>query len=245
MRWKVFFSSQGEKPKVLLESVFRQICDGREAIQVEAIEKKQVENWQSNWQRFFKPQMVGSQFVIRPPWEPPQPHKKEIVIQPGLGFGTGYHESTQLALEMLEWITQQTTLGSVIDVGTGSGILAIGSLLLGATWVTAIDTDAASLTEVPRNLVLSGLKKKFCQVLQQQPADLDQTADLVVANIVAETILALSDHLNRLTAPSGFLIISGILAEYRCEIEKRFELSMALMNTLQREEWYSFAFQKF
>lgn len=243
-RFKGFFLPSSESLKARLDSAIRQIERERDTIRIGTIQRKRMENWQENWQKYFKPLPVGGKFVIRPPWEPPSTDRKEIVIQPGQGFGTGYHESTRLALEMLEWAGEQTPLRSVLDVGTGSGILAIASLLLGAQRVTAIDIDTASVAEVPQNLQLSGLAKNSVCLLCQSPAHLKQTADMVIANIVAETILTISDDLKRLTLTGGFLIVSGIVLEMRRKVASRFQTAMTLVHTLCRGEWCSLAFRK-
>jgi ribosomal protein L11 methyltransferase len=243
-RIKAFFSFQGQDIETLLTSAFEQIHQHRDTIKVDLIEKKPVENWQANWKAFFKPLPVGDRFVIRPPWEPSQADKMEIVIHPGLGFGTGYHESTRLALEMMEWLSRQTSFNYVIDVGTGSGILVIASLLLQSNRVTAIDIDEASLNEVPQNLVLSGFGRDACRVLQTGPHDLKEPADLVVANIIAETILKISDDLERLTAPNGYLLISGILTELKEGIINRFRTTMEPLHEMHMAEWSSLTFRK-
>ena len=183
-----------------------------------------VEPWETAWRVHFKPLAIGARLLIAPPWEPLQPardgasaqeeRRLRVVVDPGMGFGTGGHASTRLALMLLEDLLLEPPMEHppwrMLDVGTGSGILAIAAALLAEARVTAVDIDKDALPEVRRNFRLSGLTgPEF--LLRGEPACLRGSYPLVTANITAPVLLTLRDSLLRLTAPGGYLIVSGVL----------------------------------
>lgn len=188
------------------------------------VRARPVEPWETAWRVHFKPLAIGRRLLITPPWEalPPSgdgsPSQWEgrlrVVIDPGMGFGTGWHASTRLGLMLLEDLLQDTPVERLprrmLDVGTGSGILAIAAGLMTGAAVTAVDIDGAALPEVRRNFRLSGLTGPELLV-RGEPGCLRGSYPLVMANITAPTLLTLRDSLHRLTAPGGYLIVSGVL----------------------------------
>ncbi len=242
--FKVFFPSEVDSPKKILILAAQKAGNLGHDLHIFSGDKRPLQNWQTNWQAHFKPIEIGRSFSVRPPWEPSRTDKKEIVIDPGLGFGTGYHESTRLALELMEWSGERCPFTDVVDVGTGSGILVIAALLLGAEKVTALDIDQEALKEVPKNLVLSGFRESACILLPQNPEELDFFADLVVANIEGQTLENLSKCLIRFTRPRGHLILSGILTELRSSLLNCFQPEMSILKEQQLGEWCSFVFQR-
>lgn len=241
---KVFFSEMKALPETIISFIESQYDFSSGSIKVVAIDKKPIENWQTNWKKFFKPIFIGDEFVIRPPWEAAISGKKEIVIEPGLGFGTGYHESTRLAVGILSSLGDLSKCHRVIDIGTGSGILAIAALLQNAQSITAIDIDENSLNEVPHNLELSGLNKEKCNVQQLEPSQLETPAELVIANITADVILKLQNDIERLTLPGGLIVLSGVFHEYYDAIKSSFNKKIKLITELEEGEWHAFAFRK-
>ena len=241
---KVFFSEMKALPETIISSIESQYDFSSDSIKVVTIDKKPVENWQTNWKTFFKPLFIEDEFVIRPPWEKAISGKKEIVIEPGLGFGTGYHESTRLAVGILSSLGDLSECQSVIDIGTGSGILAIAALLQKAQNITAIDIDENSLNEVPHNLELSGLNKEKCHVQQLEPHQLETPAQMVIANITADVILKLQKDIERLTLPGGLIVLSGIFREYYQAIKSSFNIKNKQINELKEGEWHAIAFRK-
>ena len=209
-----------------------------------SLTRKLYLDWASGWKTHFKPLEIGDAFLVRPPWEKPHPGKLEIVIDPGQGFGTGYHPSTVVALMLLEWLSNQTKLGQVLDVGAGSGILTIGALRKGATAVSAIDTDENVMDEIRKNLQLSGLDEKLCVILHVGPQQVRETFDLVLANIENEILLKIMSDLTRLTGQSKFLILSGILFEFKSEFISRLPSGMQVIKELQIEEWWGIILRK-
>ncbi|MEE8433644.1 MAG: 50S ribosomal protein L11 methyltransferase [bacterium] len=183
-----------------------------------------VEPWETAWRVHFKPLAIGRRLLITPPWESLQPsrygespqggHRLRVVIDPGMGFGTGGHASTRLGLMLLEDLLLDAPMEHLpqrmLDVGTGSGILAIAAALLAGARVTAVDIDEDALPEVRRNFRLSGLTGPEW-LLRGAPGCLRGSYPLVTANITAPVLLNLRDSLLRLTAPGGYLIVSGVL----------------------------------
>ncbi|MBU2513047.1 50S ribosomal protein L11 methyltransferase [bacterium] len=244
VRLKIFFKSDDYPGMNQLKSVIEELIDRIDQLKLVTIEQKEFQDWQSNWKEHFKPILVGNSFVIRPPWEMEVSGKKEIVIQPGLGFGTGYHESTNLAIQLIEWISGSFSYKTVIDVGTGSGILTIAALLTGAENVLAIDIDEDAISEVKQNLKFSGIDPSKCEVRVTEINNLTQPADLVLANIEDFILIPLSKDLIRLVKPGGLLVLSGILAERKQETINSFSPGMTVIKELELAEWYSAVMSK-
>ncbi len=244
IRSRVFFPSTINTPQLLCGGIVESMNLPTDGFEIVSQEKKKFENWHENWKTYFKPLIIGQSFVVRPPWEKQQPDKREIIINPGLGFGTGYHESTCIALQLFEWVSTQTDMKSVVDVGTGSGILAIAAFLLGAEEVTAIDIDEEALKDVPNNLKLSGLNEKNYTILNAEPKELDKSYDLVIANIEGHFLKEMARELNQLTKPGGFLVLSGILVEDQTFFHTDFQNQMNLIKEIQINEWYGLVLQK-
>lgn len=200
-----------------------------------ALHRRAVQPWETAWRAHFAPLRVGRRLWITPPWEVDGPDAPDptdvpaealrVVIDPGQGFGTGRHPSTALALEALEaLLAPEAGPGAnmaplpetLLDVGTGSGILAIAGRLLGVAAAVALDVDAPALPEVRRNFAGSGLAPPA--LVQGRPDCLRGAFPLVVANIVSAVLLACAADLAGLTAPGGCLILSGILADERARI---------------------------
>lgn len=216
----------------------------RARLTVQSIVKKEIQNWQDGWRDFFKPIEIGETLLIRPPWEQSRPEKNEIVIYPGQGFGTGYHDSTHLALLLLEWILSDHPISHIIDVGTGSGILAIAGLLMSADHITAIDIDPEALAEVRKNLSLSGFDETFCTLVRSGPDALKIQAKLVMANIEGHILEELADDLKNLTVLDGYLLLSGVLVEHEKSLLKCLQDRFGLIKRLQMGEWSAYILQK-
>ncbi len=245
MVFKVYFPAESENPQKIIKDISNHLAGQQHGLKKIYLEKKAFQDWQSNWKKHFKPLPVGKSFLVRPPWEKSFPGKKEIVIHPGFGFGTGYHESTNLALQLLEMLREKHEFNTVIDVGTGSGILTIGAILSGAVNVTAIDIDADALAEVERNMELSGCEKNLCTTIQGGPAQLDKAADLVMANIETVLLTRLIPDLLRLTKNKGFLLLSGILIKEKNDIlSHEIATDTELLYEWALNEWCGFLFRR-
>jgi ribosomal protein L11 methyltransferase len=174
-------------------------------------------DWATAWREHFHPIRVGRNFVIKPSWREVQPAPGEIVIEidPGLAFGSGLHPTTQLCLKILESLP--LTGQSLFDVGTGSAILALAGLKLGARPVRAVDVDEVALQVARENFERNGYAPDQAGLVETavgSAADRGQRQwQIVVANILAHTLLELMPDLRAALAPAGRLILSGIIAE--------------------------------
>jgi ribosomal protein L11 methyltransferase len=166
--------------------------------------------WRDGWRKYFKPLRVGARLVIRPSWEPYQPQPDDLVItlDPGQAFGTGTHESTQLVLAAL---AQHVTPGQrVLDLGTGSGILAIAAVLLGAAHVTALDLDPLAISATDENAAVNGV----AAAVSARVAGVESVSErfpLVLANIEARVLVPLAAAVSQRVQAGGTLILSGLL----------------------------------
>lgn len=183
--------------------------------------------WVDNWKKYYKPFTVGERLIVRPEWEPVENPEGRVVLtlDPGHLFGSGTHHSTRMCLEQLE---KAVTGGeSVLDLGCGSGILAILALLLGAGKVTAVDIDAAAPSVVAGNMALNGLAADRCRVLVGDVLDestmsepVGEGYDIVVANIVADVIIGLAPAAFERLRKGGIFITSGIIEEREEQVAK-------------------------
>ena len=204
-----------------------------------------AEDWSETWKSFFKPLMIGKNIVIKPTWEPyePKPGQLLIEIDPGRAFGTGKHPSTALCLEILELILGESfrkkmdSVTSVLDVGTGSGILGIAAARLGARRVLGLDIDPEALKVAEENLLRNGVEG-IMSVSGIALHQLNQTYDLVVANLTAPVIIQMAASLCRCVLPEGLLLLSGILKGEVEEVVKCFQAHYFKdLDTWNMEEW--------
>ena len=171
------------------------------------------EDWSEVWKQFYKPFRAGRSLVVKPTWEPynPQPGDRVIEIDPGMAFGSGTHETTGMCLELLE----EAVHGGerVIDVGTGSGILAIGAALLGAKDVLAIDIDPTAVKVARENVAHNHLEQTVTTLEGNLLEKVDAQCEVCVANIIADVICMFAAPLNDHIVPGGLFICSGIIKE--------------------------------
>ena len=175
------------------------------------------EDWANNWKQYYHPVEIGSRIVIVPEWlmEEYQPKAGALTVSmdPGMAFGSGTHETTRLCATMLEEVVPQLTAGgkeiSVLDVGTGSGILAICSAKLGAKKIDAYDIDPTAVRIAKENAEINGVEVN-CGVSDLLSAVKGQY-DVVSANITADIILRMTDRLADYVKPLGVVVLSGII----------------------------------
>lgn len=174
------------------------------------------EDWASSWKEHFKPLAIGKRLIIIPSWETPAPTETRqiITLDPGMAFGTGGHETTRLCLECLEQILTDgpAPASPVLDLGTGSGILAIAAAKLGCTQIDAVDIDPQAILVAEENCCLNRVADAVtCSTtpLEQLPGGYH----LILANILAEALVQMAPELTRRLAPNGILVLSGILTE--------------------------------
>ena len=190
------------------------------------------EDWLNNWKQYFQPSPVGEKLLIRPTWRKNFDPEGRIVINldPGLAFGTGTHETTRLCLEVLEKIVKEDT--TVLDVGCGSGILGIASLLLGAKTAVGVDIDPMAVKTAKENAVLNNVEDKFTAIEGNFTEKVSGKFDIVVANIVADAIIFLSQGVKSFMKEDSVYIMSGIIDtrvdEVIKEVSKNFEITQKL-----------------
>ena len=226
-----------------IRSFLEQLCGRPPEILFEEIIE---EDWGLNWKKHFKPVRVSSRIIVKPTWEPYQAATGEIVIEidPGLAFGTGLHASTRLALQLIDAaFADDTPPVTVLDVGTGTGILGIAAALFGAAAVTGIDNDPDAVVCAEKNVA----QNRINHVMAVSGTDLQaQTGpfDLVVANITSDVLTLLAPLLAARIAPAGKLILAGILAgQQGREIEQTFAaLGLTLLQSPVDGEWQAFLF---
>lgn len=204
------------------------------------------QDWGENWKRFFKPLRVGSRFVVKPPWARIRLKRGEIPIEitPGMAFGTGTHATTQLCMESLEKRLKKRGL-SVLDVGTGSGILSIAAARLGAKEVLGIDIDQLA-GEIARENVSRNQVSDTVRIKKGRIGDIRKRFDLVVANLDFRSLkkirMALIRHIKR----HGFLILSGVLETEEERLRQDYTKTGKLqwIEAIQEGEWVCLIFRK-
>ncbi len=216
------------------------------------LEVRQVaaEDWAEAWKAHFKPLKVTANLVIRPPWEEyaAQPGETVITIYPGMAFGTGRHASTLLCLRALEevWEARRPRAGSpwqVLDVGTGTGILALTAARYSAE-VLAIDLDPEAVAAALENVRLNDLLDRVW--VEETPlASLRQQFGLILANITAPDLLQLAEARTARLLSDGVLIISGFLAEDAVRLVDRYQgLGLHQTGFLTQEDWGALIFRR-
>ncbi len=220
LRWeklKVYFPQDGKEKRVLHS--LRRYLQSLQKI-VPEIAQTQIEttsipeqDWGENWKRFFKPFQVTSRLVVKPPWTKIRLKKNQIPINihPGMAFGTGTHATTKLCMKALERSLRRKGL-SVLDVGTGSGILSIAAAQLGAGEVWGLDIDGAAVENARENVERNSVSD-IVKIRKGRTGDIQKRFDVVVANIDLKNLKKMRWSLIHHLKDQGFLILSGILKE--------------------------------
>jgi len=208
-----------------------------------------TEDWSTSWKANFKPLRVGQRLLIVPSWEEAHARPDDIVLRldPGMAFGTGGHETTRLCLELLEQIMDDMPImhsPAVLDLGTGSGILAMAAIQLGAGRVCAVDIDPQAVEVARENLAANGLAEQVeCSTTPLE--SMTEHFDVILANILAEELVRLAPFLADRLAPGGSLVLSGILAEKEGLVRTGFApLPLQYLTTLQAGEWVALHYRK-
>jgi len=207
------------------------------------------EDWANAWKDFYHVTHIGQRLVIRPSWRTYTYKQDEVVLEldPGMAFGTGLHPTTRMCLEQIE---QRTRPGMrVLDVGTGSGILALATLKLGAASAYCIDNSSVAVESATVNAAVNDLSERMSVnlgVLDEEVADRHANQyDLVLANIIARVIGSIAPQLAQVLAPGGILITSGIIEERRHEAEQPLlATGLQLIDQVMIDDWVTLIMRK-
>ena len=219
--------------------------DGMGVIYLEAAAGDDSE-WLYKWQEFFKPTRVGERIVVRPSWEAYDPKPEDLVIEmdPGMAFGSGLHETTSMCIKALEKIIAHRGMAAghrqlrILDVGTGTGILAIAGVLLGAEEALGIDIDTDAVRVANENIEKNDLADRITAQYGDLTEGVDYKADILVANLMADLVMRLSPaaagHLER----GGWYVTSGILDIKEETVSRAIrEAGFAIEEVLHDGEW--------
>ena len=167
--------------------------------------------WLYKWQEHFKPTKVGERIVVKPGWEDYEPSEGELVIEmdPGMAFGSGLHETTSMCVRALEKYMSEDS--KVLDVGTGTGILAMAAVLLGAESALGIDIDEEAVRVATENIRKNDLEGSIAVMKGDLMEGVDYKPDVIVANLMADLVMMLSPAAAEQLGPGGIYITSGIL----------------------------------
>lgn len=200
-----------------------------------------MEDWINNWKKYFHPIEVGEKLLIQPSWEDLQDSRGRTVLhlEPGLAFGTGTHETTRLCMELLE---EYVLPGAqVLDVGCGSGILSVAALLLGAQHATGVDIDALAVKTAVENAARNGVGARFSGICGSLTGKVSGTYDIVVANIVADTVIALTADVGRFLKPGAIYLMSGIIDDREADVLAALRGRFTVLQRREERGWVALA----
>jgi len=211
------------------------------------IERVRHEDWAESWKRHFKPIEIGRSLLIQPSWsrQRPKPHQQVVILDPGLSFGTGQHPTTSFCLKEVARHVNKEAPRSFLDIGTGSGILAIAAAKLDYAPVQAFDFDPEAVRIARENTKINGVKIRLARGdvtrLPRRPA---RTYDLVCANLISTLLVAERKRIIGLLNKDGTLVLAGILkGEFPAVAAAFAALGWGLVKTESLREWQSGAFQ--
>ncbi len=213
------------------------------------ITERAEEDWANAWKEHFYTHRIGERVTVRPPWRDndvePEPDQVMIVLDPGMAFGTGLHPSTRLGVLGLEQTLQPGD--RVLDVGTGSGILAIAAAKLGAANIDAVDIEPVAVRSTRENAERNGVADQISvevgSVGPDQP--FTGTYDLVLANIIARVLIDLAEDLDKAVAPGGTLVLSGIISMREPAVRRTFDgLGLEFVRQIQIDDWLGMIYRK-
>ncbi|MEV5112812.1 50S ribosomal protein L11 methyltransferase [Peribacillus frigoritolerans] len=206
---------------------------------VVSISEVNEEEWATAWKKYYNPVKISERFTIVPTWEDYTPvSSDELIIEldPGMAFGTGTHPTTVMCIQALERTVTPGDL--VVDVGTGSGVLSIAAALLDAKRIQSLDLDEVAVQSAKQNVELNNVQDKV-SVSQGNLLDgVNEQADIVVANILAEVIMRFTDDVAKVVKPGGYFIASGIIQTKKQDVKEAIIASgFTVEETILMEDW--------
>lgn len=229
-----------KRKKVILERFEEVFADREDIVYTIDFYEYDEEDYQNSWKKYLFTEKVSERFVVKPTWREYEPKDDELIIEldPGRAFGTGSHPTTSLCLKLMEENIKEGD--SVIDVGTGSGILMIAADRLGASEVYGTDIDELAVESAKENLELNGISEDRAKVYLGNLVSVvnGKKFDVVVANILADILLILLNDISKVVKKDGLVIFSGIIDE-KCELLKREveALGMEILEVKADKEW--------
>lgn len=229
-----------KRKKVILERFEEVFSDREDIVYTIDFYEYDEEDYQNSWKKYLFTEKVSERFVVKPTWREYEPKDDELIIEldPGRAFGTGSHPTTSLCLKLMEENIKEGN--SVIDVGTGSGILMIAADRLGASEVYGTDIDELAVESAKENLELNGISEERAKVYLGNLVSVvnGKKFDVVVANILADVLLILLNDISKVVKKDGLVIFSGIIDE-KCELLKREveALGMEILEVKADKEW--------
>lgn len=229
-----------KRKKVILERFEEVFADREDIVYTIDFYEYDEEDYQNSWKKYLFTEKVSERFVVKPTWREYEPKDDELIIEldPGRAFGTGSHPTTSLCLKLMEENIKEGD--SVIDVGTGSGILMIAADRLGASEVYGTDIDELAVESAKENLELNGISEERAKVYLGNLVSVvnGKKFDVVVANILADVLLILLNDISKVVKKDRLVIFSGIIDE-KCELLKREveALGMEILEVKADKEW--------
>ena len=199
--------------------------------------------WSTMWQKRFEPLPIGDRLIVIPPWkQAPRDGRIPVVIRPGQAFGTGHHASTFGALNIVEQLFAKAPRPRVLDVGTGSGILAIAMRKLGAAHVTAIDLDSIALENAQENARLNGVARAI-RFSVAPLTSIRGRFDLITGNILSSVLIELAPRLKARLRSGGCLVLGGILAREAAQVAAAYRPELRRLKTRADGLWRTLLLQ--
>ena len=209
-----------------------------------AVRRLPDEDWAENWKLHFQPEAIGHRLYVCPPWNcTPPPGRVAVIIDPGMAFGTGQHATTRGCLLLLEAIVEQETVARALDIGTGSGVLAIALAKLGVAEVWALDIDARACAIAEENARCNGVDTHV--KVRRNIDEVSGCFDLITANLFANLLDEMAVRFSELLRPAGVLICSGFLAADESRVRSAYEAQrLRVVRRHEEQSWVTLALQQ-
>ena len=201
------------------------------------------QDWNESWKKCFTALDVGERFTIIPPWEEIRSGRINLIIDSGMAFGTGHHETTRSCLMLMEKHLGKRTKERFLDLGTGTGILAIAASKLGYGRVIALDIDPLAVEAAVKNVSLNRVENVL--ITTGSITDAEGPFDCITANIISSVLISLAHEISSRLNPSGMTILSGILSEQADEVIKAYEQTgLKIIEIFPDDKWVTIVLRK-